>query len=148
MTIVDANILLYAYDSSAAQNPAAVAWLNDLFQTGETVGLPWVVIWAFLRVTTNPRLLRGAKPVPEIFSVISEWLKQPGIVLLNPGPLHADILNRLLSDYGVAGPMVSDAVIAALALEYGATVASTDQDFRRFPEVRWINPLNQSGSKR
>lgn len=143
MTIVDANILLYAYDSSAPEHPAAVAWLNNLFQGGEIVGLPWVVIWAFLRVTTNPRLLRGSKPIPEIFSVISEWLNQPGIVLLNPGGRHTDILERLLADYGVVGPMVTDAVIAALALEYGATLASTDQDFRRFPEVRWINPLTQ-----
>jgi len=141
LIIIDANLLLYAYDATAAEHPAASAWLNQLFDSGETIGLPWVVIWAFIRVSTNPRLLRTPVPLPEIFSLVAEWLNEPDIIVLNPGPRHAAILEKLVTDYGAVGPLVSDAVIAALAIEYGATVASTDQDFRRFPEVRWINPL-------
>lgn len=141
MIIVDANLLLYAYDSNAAEHPAASAWLNQLFDSEENIGLPWVVIWAFIRVSTNPRLLRAPRPLPEIFSIVSEWLNAPHIMVINPSPRHTAILERLLADYGVVGPLVTDAVIAALAIEHGATVASTDQDFRRFPEVRWINPL-------
>jgi len=77
----------------------------------------------------------------EAFAIVGEWLAQPGVVSLHPGPLHAEILEELVSEYGATGPLVTDAVLAALAIEYGATLASTDQDFRRFPTLRWVNPL-------
>jgi toxin-antitoxin system PIN domain toxin len=141
LIVIDANLLLYAYDASAAEHLAASAWLNQLFESGETIGLPWVAIWAFIRVSTNPRLLRFPRPLSEIFSVVSGWLDEPDILVLTPGPRHMEILERLVAESGAGGPLVTDAVIAALAIEYGATVASTDQDFRRFPEVRWVNPL-------
>lgn len=141
MIILDANILLYAYDSAAPEHPAVATWLNKLIESGETIGLPWVVIWTFIRVSTNPRLLRAPKTLPEIFSAVTKWLNDPETVQLNPGPRHTEILEKLIVNSGAVGPLVTDAVIAALAVEYGATVASTDQDFRRFTEVRWINPL-------
>jgi hypothetical protein len=77
-----------------------------------------------------------------VFAIIEEWIAQPGIVVVQPGPRHAEILKRLIIEHGVTGPLVMDAVLAALALENGASLASTDQDFRRFPELRWVNPLS------
>ena len=78
----------------------------------------------------------------EAFATIGDWLTQPGVVALQPGPLHASILEKLVCENGATGPMVTDAVLAALAIEYGALLASTDQDFRRFPELRWVNPCD------
>lgn len=76
------------------------------------------------------------------FAILEEWIAQPGVVVLQPGPRHMEILKRLILEYSVTGPLVTDAILAALAIENGALLASTDQDFRRFAELRWINPLN------
>jgi toxin-antitoxin system PIN domain toxin len=141
VTILDANILLYAYNQHSPQQSAAQRWLTKLLESNEAIAIPWVTIWAFLRIATNSRIWAGPLTTSAAFEVIHEWLQQPGVVVLQPGPLHAEILGRLLSKYGVAGSLVTDAVLAALAVEHGATLASTDQDFRRFSEVRWVNPV-------
>ncbi len=141
MTLLDANILLYAYDADAPHHAPVERWLQNLLASDEIIGLPWVTLWAFVRVSTNSRLHAKPKTVSEAFSIIRTWLAQPGVVTVDPGPRHARILEDLLNKYGASGPLVTDAVLAALALENGAAIASTDQDFRRFPDVRWINPL-------
>jgi len=141
VTVIDANVLLYAYDTTVPQHEAASRWLKDLLDRGEPVGLPWVTIWAFIRIGTNSRISANPIPAAKAFAIMSDWLAQPGVVPLNPGPLHTRILERLMREYGVAGPLVTAAVLAALAIEYGASLASTDQGFRRFPELRWVNPL-------
>src|ERR1019366_9814035 len=81
------------------------------------------------------------------FEVIAHWVAQPGVIVVQPGPRHAELLERLVLTYGAAGPLVTDAVLAALAIEHGAVLASTDQDFRRFPELRWVNPLAQGDGR-
>lgn len=141
MTVLDANILLYAYNSDAPQQRAAAGWLTKLLESGESVGLPWVTIWAFLRVSTNARIWPRPLPAAEAFRVIGEWLAQPGVVVVQPGPRHAELLERLVIGRRAAGVLVSDAALAAMAMEYGAALASTDQDFRRFPELRWVDPF-------
>jgi toxin-antitoxin system PIN domain toxin len=141
LTIIDANILLNAYDAESPHQPAASLWLSKLLESGEAIGLPWISIWAFIRISTNHRIVRNPKPASECFAIVREWLAQPGVFPLNPGPLHAEILEKLAAEYGVTGPLLTDAALAALALEYGGKVASADQDFRRFPSVKWINPL-------
>jgi uncharacterized protein len=141
MTIIDANLLLYAYNSDAPQQGMAAEWLRKLLESRETIALPWVTIWAFIRISTNSRIWPNPRPAKEAFAIVGEWLAQPGVVALHPGQLHAEILEKLVSDYGATGPLVTDAVLAALAIEYGASLASTDQGFRRFPDVRWLNPL-------
>ncbi|MCW5978091.1 MAG: type II toxin-antitoxin system VapC family toxin [Bryobacteraceae bacterium] len=143
MTIVDANLLLYAYNADAPQQSAASRWLEELLQSEEGIGLPWVTIWAFLRIATNSRIWSNPLSAQQAFAIVEKWLAQPGVVLLQPGPRHAGILQKLLSEYRVTGPLVMDAVMAALAIENGARLASTDHDFRRFPELRWTNPLSQ-----
>lgn len=142
MTIVDANLLLYAYNADAPQQRIAAQWLAKLLNSGELVGLPWVTIWAFIRISTNSRIWASPRPAKEAFAIVGEWLAQPGVVALQPGPLHAEILEKLVCEHGASGPLVADAVLAALAMEHGALLASTDQDFRRFPALRWLNPLS------
>jgi uncharacterized protein len=142
MTIIDANLLLYAYNADAPQQPMAAQWLAELLASGEMIALPWVTIWAFIRIGTNSRIWPNPRPAREAFAIVGEWLAQPGVVPLQPGPLHAEILEKLIVDHGATGAMITDAVLAALAMEYGARLASTDQDFRRFPELRWLNPLD------
>jgi toxin-antitoxin system PIN domain toxin len=144
MTVIDANVLLYAYNADAPQQPAAQQWLESLLESGDTIALPWVTIWAFIRIGTNSRIYPNPRPAQESFAIVRDWLAQPGVVPLNPGPLHAQILEKLVCDHVAAGPLVTDAVLAALAIEHGATLASTDQDFRRFPDLRWLNPLSVS----
>jgi toxin-antitoxin system PIN domain toxin len=141
VTLLDANILLYAYDSDAPQHASVSKWLSALIQSEETIALPWVTIWAFLRISTNPRLFANPKSATEVFAIIRDWLALPGVSTLDPGTRHSRILEELVSTCGASGPMVTDAVLAALALENGATLASTDHDFARFPDLRWVNPL-------
>jgi len=100
-----------------------------------------LTIWAFIRIGTNSRIWANPRPAAEVFAIVGEWLAQPGVVPLQPGPLHAEILQKLVSDHGAIGPLVTDAIMAALAIEHGAVLASTHEDFRRFPELRWVNPL-------
>jgi len=142
MTILDANVLLYGYNSDSPHHEAAAGWLAELLASDETVALPWITIWAFIRISTNSRLTPRPLSSKQAFGFVEQWLDEPEVVVLEPGPRHAEILKRLMIEYGAPGPLVTDAVLAALALENGAALASTDQDFRRFPELRWINPLS------
>jgi toxin-antitoxin system PIN domain toxin len=142
VTILDANVLLYAYNADAPQQPAAARWLADLLDRGEAIALPWVTVWAFIRIATNARIWSNPLPASQVFAIVEEWTAQPGVVVLQPGPRHAEILKRLIIKHSVTGPLVADAVMAALAIENGAFLASTDHDFRRFPELRWVNPLS------
>jgi hypothetical protein len=141
LTIIDANLLLYAYNADAPQQSAAAQWLAELVDSGEPVGLPWVTIWAFVRISTNPRIWANPLSATQAFAIVKDWIAQPGVILLQVGPRHAELLERMVSEYAATGPLVTDAVLAALAIENGALLASTDQDFRRFPILRWVNPL-------
>ena len=143
MTIVDVNLLLYAYREDAPQHAVAERWLTQLFEGDETVGLPWVTLWGFMRTVTNQRIWPEPLPWPRVFTIIGTWSNHPGVMIPEPGPRHGAILERLVTEYAINGPKVTDAVLAALAIEYGARLASTDQDFRRFPELRWVDPLRE-----
>jgi toxin-antitoxin system PIN domain toxin len=143
VTIVDANVLLYAYNADAPQQSLAARWLAELLESGEIIALPWLTIWAFIRIATNSRIWSTPLSVKRVFAITEEWTRQPGVVVLQPGPRHQEILKRLIIEHGVTGALVTDAILAALAIENGALLASTDQDFRRFPELRWTNPLSQ-----
>ncbi|MCC6366384.1 MAG: PIN domain-containing protein [Bryobacterales bacterium] len=144
MTLPDANILLYAYNTDAPEQAAAAAWLDELLASGETIGLPWITVWAFLRIGTSARIWPSPLAPERAFAIIEAWLGQPDVVPVGPGARHGEILRRLVTGHRAVGPLVTDAVLAALAMEYGATLASTDQDFRRFPNVRWVNPFAAS----
>lgn len=141
MTIIDANILLYAYDENAQQHDRTGKWLNALLASDEQIGLPWITLWAFVRLSTNTRILSAPMGSQEAFSIVREWLAQPAVVVPRPGPRHAAILERLVVGTGARAGMVTDAALAALSIEHGATLASADYDFRRFPDLKWVNPL-------
>jgi toxin-antitoxin system PIN domain toxin len=141
LTLLDANVLLYAYDKDAPNHLAAARWIKHLFDGSETIGLPWITLWAFVRISTNPRVWTNPKPPQEAFQIVREWLALPGVVVVQPGPRHVELLERLVIDNRAAGPLTTDAALAAMAIEHGATLASTDRDFSRFPDLRWVNPI-------
>lgn len=143
MILPDANLLLYAYNEDAPQHGAAKAWVEDSFSNPEVFGLSWQVITAFIRISTNP----NAFPIPftpkEATDIVDEWLIQPQVRIFVPTENHWRILGTLLLKEQISGPLVLDAHLATLAVEHGATVATTDRDFRRFPTVKVIYPLDE-----
>jgi toxin-antitoxin system PIN domain toxin len=139
--ILDANLLLYAYNADAPQQAAAAKWLDGLLTSGEIIGLPWVTAWAFVRICTNTRIWSNPLAAKQAFAILDQWWDQPDVIALQPGPRHREILERLVTEHNATGPLLTDAVLAALAIENGATLASTDQDFSRFQSLRWTNPL-------
>jgi toxin-antitoxin system PIN domain toxin len=138
--LLDANILLYAWNADAPQHTAARRWVEELFASDQTIAIPWQTIWAFVRIATNPRL-SAPVPVETVFGIVDEWLARPNVMTVAPGSRHRHIAERLAIEHKVRGPMITDAVLAALAIENGASLASTDHDFSRFTGLRWINPL-------
>ncbi|MBV9264694.1 MAG: type II toxin-antitoxin system VapC family toxin [Acidobacteriaceae bacterium] len=141
MTMIDANLLLYAYNADAPQHSRAVQWLTDLFDSDDIIGLAWTTIWAFVRICTNPRIWDNPLAMKDALGIVTRWLATPDVVIVQPGPRHWDILQQVILENSVSGPLVTDAVLAALAMEHGALLASTDQDFSRFDKLRWTNPL-------
>jgi len=141
MIVLDANVLIYAYDPGSPQHAATRAWFNNLLDESSLILIPWVSLWALLRVSTNPRASRNAPPVAEVFRTVRELLDHPRVRVTEPGPQHAEILERLAIDAPALGSRLTDAVLAAIAIENGAALASTEKDFRRFDGLRLVNPL-------
>ena len=123
MMLVDANLLLYAYHSKSDQHKASRAWLETALSGTELVRFAWLTLWAFLRISTNPRAFERPLSIAESQAAISSWLDQPVAGILEPGDRHWDILRRLMNDGQAVGPLVMDAALAALAIEHGANLA-------------------------
>ncbi len=141
MIVLDANILLYAYNADVAEHGAVSAWLEAMFAGPEQIGAPWVSLWAFLRVSTNARLTRRPVAVTAAFEIVRDLIAQPNVTIVDPGSRHVEVLRAVALDSRISGPPMADAVLAALAMEHGATLASTDRGFARFKGLRWVNPL-------
>jgi toxin-antitoxin system PIN domain toxin len=141
MMLLDASLLLYAYHAQAPEHRRAAAWLESVLSGRGPVGLAWMTIWAFIRIVTSPRVCERPLGPGEAGKIVNGWLAQPSAVLLDPGERYWDILRRLLVDSQVSGPLVADAALAALALEHGAVLCTTDRDFSRFPSLKTLNPL-------
>lgn len=141
MIVFDANLLIYAYDSGSTQHSKALAWVEKTLSGPDIVGLPWQAIAAFLRFMTNRRLPGAKFSVEQASLIVDDWLEQPNVRLLAPGEHHWFPLRRMLVEGQASGPLVSDAEIAALTIEYGGVLQTTDRDFARFPGLRWVNPL-------
>jgi len=144
VTLVDANLLLYAYDATSRFHAAARSWLEEQLSGAPLVGLPWSVLLAFLRISTNARALQRPLSVEDAAEIVSSWMDAPCVVVPAPGPGHWDILAGLLLASQARGPLVSDAHLAALTLEHGGVLATTDRDFTRFEGLRVIDPLRTS----
>ncbi|MGD8331314.1 MAG: type II toxin-antitoxin system VapC family toxin [Acidobacteriota bacterium] len=141
MILLDANLLIYAVNESLPQHRAARAWLEGVLSGNEAVGLPWVCILAFLRITTRSDIFARPLTPEEAVGYVDAWLQQPFVRPLAADDKHWAVLRNLLAVSGLAGNLTSDAHVAALALESGATVFSADNDFKRFAGVRHVNPL-------
>lgn len=141
MILLDANLLLYAYNSSSEHHVAAKGWLEGLLSHSQSVRLAWISILAFLRISTNPRAYPSPLSPAEASEIVSSWLERPMVAVLDPGERYWAILSQLLTASQSRGALVSDAHLAALAIEHGATLATSDRDFTRFPDLRLLNPL-------
>lgn len=105
------------------------------------VGLAWVTVLAFVRIMTSPRIFRRPLTIAEATQVVDAWLEVPGLTIVGPGERHWEVLRQALVDGQAVGPLASHAHLAALAIEHGATLATTDRDFARFPVLKIVNPL-------
>ena len=141
MILVDANILLYACNSAAAPHAKSRDWLDEKLNGAAPVGLPWPSLLAFLRIATNPRAFRNPLTTAAAREQVSNWLSAETVWAPEPTEHHAAVLGKLLALPGVYGNLVPDAHLAALAIEHGLTLCSTDGDFARFPGLTWLDPL-------
>ncbi len=141
MILVDANLLLYAYHPKAEQHEKSRRWLEAVLSGTDVVGFAWLTLWAFIRISTNPRVFDNPLSASEAADAVSSWLDQPVSTILQPGERHWDILRAVARDGQAVGPLFMDAVLAAIAMEHGATLCTTDRDFARFPGLKWTNPL-------
>lgn len=140
MNLVDANVLLYAVNALEPRQPEAAGWLDAALAGPETVGFSWLVVLAFVRLSTRAGLYPHPLSPDQAVGQIQRWVQQPAGAVVEPTARHLDVLAGLLAETGAAGNLVSDAHLAALAVEHHATVITYDSDFGRFDGVRWRRP--------
>ncbi|MBN1946688.1 MAG: type II toxin-antitoxin system VapC family toxin [Bradymonadales bacterium] len=143
MILVDANLLLYAYDAASPRHDAARQWWERCLSGDRLVRLSWLTVLAFLRIATHPRVFMEPMTVEEAVEHIRSWLARPIVGMLEPTARHWEILEQCLQNSQASGNLVMDAHLAALAIEHGAILCSTDRDFSRFADLTWKNPLHQ-----
>jgi len=148
MILPDINLLLYAYDADSPFHTKAAAWWQGCLSGIEPVGLPPLVLFGFVRISTSARVYRNPMTPAEASGHVRSWLAQPAVRIVEPGPDHIGQVLKLLEALGTAGNLVTDAQIAALALEHGAVLHTADADFLRFPGLRWFNPITGAASRR
>ncbi|MFO7902507.1 MAG: TA system VapC family ribonuclease toxin [Planctomycetota bacterium] len=141
MIVPDINLLVYAYDEEAPHHQAARRWWERVLSDSEIVGLPWVVVVGFVRLMTHPTLAENPMTVQQVQAAIASWLERDHVRLLSPSAVTVHRFFALLAQTGTGGNLATDAMIAALASEYGGCVYSNDRDFSRFPRLVWSNPL-------
>jgi toxin-antitoxin system PIN domain toxin len=142
MIVLDANLLLYAYDSRSEKHEQARKWVEHAFSEEAVVGLPWQTVGAFIRIVTNPRIPGQRLTVDQAVQVVDQWLEQPNVKLLPPGDQHWNLFRKLLIAGQARGALATDAQLAALTMEYGGVLYTTDRDFGRFDGLRWTNPIS------
>ena len=148
MILVDANLLVYAHDASAPEHATAGPWFERLLNHPARVGLPWPSLLAFVRLVSNPVIVHAPVKPAEAWNRVTDWLARDNVWIPLPGPQHPEILTRLLAASGVTSRMVPDAHLAALSIEHGLRMCSTDGDFAKFPGLDWENPLVMNGVNR
>ena len=141
MKIIDTNLLVYAYVPALEPHAAARRWFEQSMTEDEAIGLTWPTVVGFVRIVTNPRIFRVPLPLDRAVNLVDEWLQQAAVELVLPTPRHWTTLRDMLVRGQAGGTLTSDAHLAALAREHGATIYTTDRDFLRFPDVRVVNPL-------
>lgn len=139
--LLDANLLLYAVDHTSPFHERAATWLTDQLNGSRRVGIPVQSLVAFLRISTHPRASASPLTPDDANGFVADWLAADVVWIPVPGPRHVTVLTQLIATYQLRGNLISDAHLAAVAIEHGLTVCSVDTDFARFTEVRWRNPL-------
>lgn len=143
MILLDANLLVYAHVTSLTQHHAARSWLDSRLNGPTPVGLPWPTLLNFVRLVSNPRIFEHPQPISKAWKQVDDWLTCPVVWIPLPTERHREILGSFLTDTLGRSNLVPDAHLAALAIEHGLTLCSTDRDFARFPNLRWEDPLQQ-----
>lgn len=141
MMLVDVNLLVYASDLGSPHHAAARAWWENQLRGSAPVGLGWISLLGFLRITTNPRAVFRPLPLGKALEFVDSWLTNPCVRLLEPTRGHWSALRKFLAIRGSGGNATTDAYLAALAVEHDCELVSCDADFARFPGLRWRNPL-------
>jgi toxin-antitoxin system PIN domain toxin len=141
LIIPDVNLLVYAYNTDAPFHPQARRWWEACVAGSQPVGIPWAVALGYLRLMTNARVHPRPLTMAVALGHLRLWLEQPSVLILQPGPRHLGILTGFCEAGTLSAPLLTDAHIAALAIENQAIVHSNDSDFSRFAGLRWINPL-------
>jgi len=141
VTLLDVNLLLYAYDASSKDHDRAARWLEEVLSRQSIVGLAWETILAFLRITTHPKILSEPYTLEEAMDVVAGWIARPNVAVVGPTEQHWAVLSRLLPKSRVRGSLIMDSHLAALAIEHGATLYTNDRDFERFPGLNVEYPL-------
>jgi toxin-antitoxin system PIN domain toxin len=141
MKVVDINILIYTINKDTPHHQKAKKWFEASLSSDEPVGLAWMVILGFLRIITSGRIMPTPLQPEVAFEIVDEWLRQPPCRIIVQTERHWSILQEILMPLGTAANLTSDAHLAALAIEHGARLFSTDNDFSRFASLRWTNPI-------
>ena len=141
MILVDANLLLYAEDELCSRHAKAREWWDEQLSGSSPVCLCWTVLGAFIRISTNPRVFEHPLSLDQALSRVHSWLSQPCIRIVHPTEGHWTVFRKLLIEGQAVANLVTDAHLAALAIEHGCELISTDSDFSRFPGLKWRNPL-------
>jgi toxin-antitoxin system PIN domain toxin len=139
--VLDVNLLIYAADGNTVLHDVARRWLQSIISGSELIGLPWQTIHAFLRISTHPRVSGSQVSIERSVGAIQQWMDLPHVRVLSPGERHWGILKDMLTEGQARGALTADAQLAAVAIEYGGVLHTTDRDFARFPGLRWVNPL-------
>ena len=141
MILIDVNVLLYAEDSSSVHHNKVRIWWENLLSGSDSVALSWPVITGFIRIATNAKALSSPMSGTEACAKVDEWLAQPNVKIIETTPMHWAAFRQLVTQVGALGNLVTDAHLAALAIEHDCELASCDADFVKFRGLRWINPL-------
>lgn len=141
MIVPDLNLLIYAVNEESPYHGRAKSWWEGKLNSDQRIGLPWVVLLGFLRLTTSPRVFASPLSPRAAWELIDQWFELPQTTILNPGSQHTSILRTLILENGTAGNLTTDAHLAALCIEHRAALHTADNDFSRFASLRWHNPL-------
>jgi uncharacterized protein len=141
MVIPDITLLVFAYNEAAPRHDGARAWWEGLMTGREPIAVPWAVVFGFIRLVTHPAVLEAPLPAAAAIGLVRRWFTREHVLTLDPGPRHLQIVEGLVEATGVAGNLTTDTHLAALAIEHQCEVHSNDSDFRRFPGLRWRDPL-------
>jgi len=142
--LLDATVLLSAYDSDSAHHAACRTWVEAAFNSEEIVALPWQTLLAFVRIATSARATKKPLSRAEACDIVGSWLDLPNVSVIGAGDRYWELLKEQILEAQVTGALVTDAALAALALEHGATLCSVDRDFRRFRGLKLIDPTDAS----